>query len=74
MKIELSKEAQELLETGTCINGKYYYLPYWFEKIGNNIFTVYSFEKLPNEIKSIIINHRLPGINKIKTNEENKTG
>ena len=40
-----------LKDIGTCVNGKYYYIPGWWEKNHRNQLIFHHFENLPNELK-----------------------
>lgn len=49
-----SKTLMEALESmGSNVEGKYYYLPYWFEKTEGGLM-IHTFEKLPEELKQEI--------------------
>ena len=48
-----------LLErTGSAVDNKYYYLPYWFEKTDDNCFIMHSMEELPKELINLIKERR----------------
>jgi len=52
--IETTKEIETLLNSGTCINEKYYYLPFWFEKTDSGTFKVHGLDSLPKELVQMI--------------------
>ncbi len=56
--ILLTKEQQSLVETNsTCIEGKYYFIPYWFEKMEDNLpgsFKIHSLERIPENLRKLI--------------------
>jgi len=70
MKIKYSKEVSDFIEgTSNCIpvsyplqDTSYYYMPFWFKKVGECMFEIYNLDELPQELK-----------NEIKKNRELKT-
>ena len=59
MKLKLRKEQIEFLqnfaEIITTPNGKkYYFVPFWFEQIGDDTFTTHTIGSPPNEVKNEI--------------------
>lgn len=63
-KTKLSEDAVSLLEqTATILieedESKYYFLPFWFKKIGDtNEFEMHSLGKLPKKLQDLIISKR----------------
>lgn len=41
-------------------SGEWFWMPYWFKKVGEDIYEQYSFDKLPQEIKDEINKIRNP--------------
>jgi len=58
-KIEVTKEQSDLIKgISHCVNGEWYYIPYWFKDLGNNVFEEHSFDKLPDELKDVLMDSR----------------
>lgn len=58
-KLLLTEEMEQFLNMGSVIDGKYYFLPFWFEKTDEKgIYIEHSLEKLPEKLKKQIINLR----------------
>lgn len=45
------KEISIMIKNG---DEEWYYIPYWFKKLGDNIFELYSLDKFPEKIKKLI--------------------
>ena len=63
MKIKLSNDQVEFLETGTVFVGpngfKWYYMPFWFKETEEKgTFEELSFDKLPEDFKKVIRERR----------------
>jgi hypothetical protein len=64
MKVKLTKEQIELLEQGSVIYNKFYFLPFWFEKTTEpDVFIAYHLDKsLPKELLYAINHQRNPDL------------
>lgn len=59
VKISKRKTINTLLKTtASCIDSKYYFLPYWFEKDTDGNFIMHHLEHLSNDLKGRIIKQR----------------
>jgi len=47
-----------LEKTANIINNEWFYMPYWFKKVGDGLFIQYSFDQLPDELKTILKKER----------------
>ena len=59
MKVKLTKEQQELLNTFSTVlrnsDTTYMYMPYWFKSTDEaNVFEILTFEKLPKDLIQMI--------------------
>jgi hypothetical protein len=59
MKVKITKEQQELLDTGTMVitpeNVTYRYLPFWYKETEDEgVFEVIPLGKLPDDLVNII--------------------
>lgn len=59
MTIKLIKTDSEFIETaGAKVDGIYFYLPYWYKKVGDGLYEQLQFENLPDELKERIRENR----------------
>lgn len=57
--VKFSKEVSEFIESiSTKIGDEWFYIPMWFKKQGEQVFSLHTFDKLPDELKKEILNHR----------------
>ena len=65
--LKLTKEQQELIKLGQMVvteqGRKFYFLPFWFEDMGDGLFEEYNLEFLPDVLKEAL-----------KENREEKSG
>ena len=64
INVKLVKTDSDLLETcGNAVklsNGEeWFYMPYWFKKVGKEVYAQYNFENLPKELIDQIVKNRL---------------
>lgn len=61
LPIKYTKEQSDFIrQNGSCINGKWYYIPYWFKEVGEDTFELVRFENLPADVKEMINQNRNP--------------
>ena len=71
VKITKRKTINTLLEkSGSCVNDKYYFLPFWFEKDSDGNFIMHHLEHLPNNLKGDLMSPRFSKENKDYFNEK----
>ena len=63
MKVKITKEQQELLNTGTIVstpeNVAYYYLPFWYKKTEDeDVFEIIPLGKLPDDLVKLLKDER----------------
>jgi len=59
--IKVTEEQASFIESYTMVTDlerEVYYIPYWFEKKGNQIYKVHSLDSLPESIIKIIKSYR----------------
>ena len=60
-EIKVTDDQASFIESYTMVTDlerEVYYIPYWFEKTGENVYKPHSLDALPDSIKNIIRNVR----------------
>lgn len=62
VKIKLLETDSKLIEAiSTCLydeGGNWYYMPFWFRKVAENVYEQYGFDDLPFELRARISSER----------------
>lgn len=52
--IELSKEVSDFIESNGNNSDGYYWFPFYFKKVGDELFKIAQFKEIPGELKHIV--------------------
>jgi len=58
MKVKLTKEAGQFIEANSARVDEWYYLPYYWKRIDDDVFEQVTFENIPKYVKDILKENR----------------